>query len=75
MLNKFVTTLISAVALSACSTIGTHTTEGVVIDATMNTLIITDADHRQMSFSTAEADRSALRGLLIGDTVRVQYKG
>lgn len=75
MLGKITVILTGAAALSACSTLGTHTAQGIVSDASMNTLTITAEGNRRMTFATVGADRSQLRGLLIGDTVRVQYQG
>ena len=41
----------------------------------MNTVMIVDAAGDTLSFSTADADKSGLDGLLIGDTVEVSYTG
>ena len=47
---------------------------GTVIDASMNTVVIRSGSDT-LSFSTLNADRSGLDGLLVGDTVEIFYKG
>ena len=49
--------------------------EGVVTDATMNTVTVVAASGDTLTFSTLNADRSELDGLLIGDTLEVSYAG
>lgn len=41
----------------------------------MNTVMIVDAAGDTLSFSTVDADRSGLDGLIIGDIVEVSYAG
>lgn len=41
----------------------------------MNTVMIVDAAGDTLTFSTVDADKSGLDGLLIGDTVEVSYEG
>lgn len=51
------------------------TIEGVVVDATMNTVLI-EREGKEYSFMTEDAEVVAgERGLLIGDTVKVYYTG
>ena len=49
--------------------------EGVILDATMNTLMIVTGAGDTLSFSTMDADKTKTDGLLIGDTVKVGYVG
>ena len=60
---------------------GCHTTPrigrvtGVVADATMNTVTIVRTEGDTLSFSTMDADRTELNGLLIGDSLEISYGG
>lgn len=49
--------------------------EGSIVDATMNTLTIQTEGGETFSFSTMDADMSAVDGLLIGSAVKVYYVG
>ncbi len=49
--------------------------EGNVVDATMNTLTIQQNGGDPLSFSTEDADKSAIDGLLLGDDIKVYYVG
>ena len=49
--------------------------KGLVTDATMNTVSIVTSGNDTLSFSTVNADKSALNGLLIGDSVEVCFAG
>ena len=42
--------------------------KGTVLDASMNTVMILTEKNDTLSFSTLNADRTGLNGLLIGDT-------
>ena len=54
----------------------TLTAQGTVADATMNTLTITTADGKTLSFSLSDdTDRTKADGILLGDTVLVTYTG
>lgn len=61
--------------LAGCASSESRSSRGVVLDATMNTLMIVDAAGDTLSFSTVDADKSGLDGLFIGDTVEVSYAG
>lgn len=52
-----------------------NTAKGVVLDATMNTIMIVENGGDTLSFSTLNADRTAGHGLLLGDSVEVAYMG
>ncbi|MBO8467280.1 MAG: hypothetical protein IAB99_05915 [Bacteroidetes bacterium] len=49
--------------------------KGTVLDASMNTVMILTEKNDTLSFSTLNADRTGLNGLLIGDTVEISYAG
>ncbi len=68
--------------LSACSLIGgcalapqTTSFKGTVTDATMNTVAIADQDGNEYFFSTLNADRSEVNGLLVGSPLEVVING
>lgn len=61
-------------AVSCCSQDKENSVTGTVIDASMNTVVIKSGSDT-LSFSTLNADRTELDGLLIGDTVKIFYKG
>ena len=53
-----------------------QTVEGVVADATMNTVTITTADGKSLVFALDDdTDRTKADGLLVGDTLIVTYTG
>lgn len=49
--------------------------EGLVVEAAMHSLVITTEDDRQLAFSFDEESSAGLDGLLLGDTIRVGYRG
>lgn len=49
--------------------------KGLVADATMNTVTIITPGNDTLSFSTMNADKTRLEGLLIGDSVEVRFAG
>lgn len=64
----------SLLVLGACqSAPQTNRLKGVVTDATMNTIAVEAGD--TLFFSTMDADRTGLDGLLVGDSVEVYYEG
>lgn len=50
-------------------------TKGVICDATMNTISIITKNKDTLSFSTLDADKSQVNGLLLNDTAEIFYKG
>ncbi len=52
-----------------------HQIKGVVYDATMNTISIITKDKDTLLFSTLDADKSQVNGLLLNDTAEIFYKG
>ena len=49
--------------------------KGVVADATMNTVAVTVGDEDTLNFGLARADKADLQGLLIGDSVEIEFVG
>ncbi len=49
--------------------------KGVLTDATMNTVTIVTEKNDTLQFSTEQADRTEVDGLLLGDTVEVFFQG
>lgn len=60
--------------LGGCSS-DVHSSKGVVWEATMNTVGIVTANNDTLSFSTMNADKKGVDGLLLNDTLQVFYKG
>lgn len=48
---------------------------GTIVDATMNTITIETMEGMQLSFGTADADKSDASGLLLGSRVTIYYVG
>ena len=49
--------------------------KGVVCDATMNTVTIVTNKNDTLSFSTMDASKDEVNGLLLNDTLEVFYTG
>ena len=64
-----------AMLLCGCGCGETAHVKGIVTDAAMNTVTIAADGDDTLTFSMVEADRSGLRGLLIGDSLEVGYTG
>lgn len=76
LIKKLFPLVACSVLLTACCTSqDSHSVVGTVEDASMNTVVVTTAAQNRMVFSTMDADRSGLKGLLLGDSVRIQYVG
>lgn len=68
------------VALGVWCIMGSCTSEmksskGIVCDATMNTVAIVTDKNDTLSFSTLDANKEEVNGLLLNDTLEVYYKG
>lgn len=68
------------VALGVLCIMGSCTSEmnsskGVICDATMNTVAIVTDKNDTLSFSTLDANKEEVNGLLLKDTLEVYYKG
>ena len=74
---RYLQVLFSAVLLSsfitACHQKTEESTTGVIIDGTMNSLMIIAQNGDTLSFTTIEADCSSANGMLAGDTATVFY--
>lgn len=49
--------------------------KGMVIDATMNTVSVITAGKDTLSFSTMNSDKTALKELLLGDSIEICFAG
>lgn len=68
--------ILAALTMVCCSPASKeHQTKGIVCDATMNTISIVTANKDTLSFSTLDADKSHVTGLLLNDTAEIFYKG
>lgn len=60
--------------LGGCSS-DVHSSKGVIWEATMNTVGIVTANNDTLLFSTMNANKKDVDGLLLNDTLQVFYKG
>lgn len=60
--------------MGGCSSKATSS-KGVVCDATMNTVTIVTNKNDTLSFSTMDASKDEVNGLLLNDTLEVFYTG
>lgn len=74
-MKRILLPVVCCLLLSGCISSGNRSSKGTVVDASMNTVMILDAAGDTLSFSTVDADRSGLDGLMIGDIVEVSYAG
>lgn len=78
MKKTIIRTLVVAILIgfSSCQSTVEKSAKGVVFDASMNTIFITDAySGDTLVFSTNDATKTATDGILIGDTAQVFFKG
>ena len=61
--------------LEGCVSFSDQCVQGVVTDASMNTVTVQSHDSKSMLFSTLKADKSGLSGLMLGDYLKVCYAG
>ena len=66
--------LLAAILASAC-TPEADNAQGVVVDATMNTLTLVTSAGDTLSFGTENAVRETPQGVLLGDTATVYFRG
>ena len=73
---KLLTTAVALCGLAACADNTPKTFEGIIADASMNTVTVKalTADETY-TFTTMDADKSEAEGLLLGAPVVVDYKG
>ena len=77
-MNKAIRTssvLAIALAITGCRPNTDKTVSGIIYDGSMNTLAIITNQGDTLEFSTMDADRSQMNGLLIGDSATVTYTG
>ena len=60
--------------MGSCSS-GMTSSKGIVCDATMNTVAIVTDKNDTLSFSTMNANKEEVDGLLLNDTLEVFYTG
>lgn len=65
---------VAAIAIACGESKKEKTVSGIIEDATMNNVVVTTADG-SVWFSTTDADKSEVNGMLIGDTITVTYEG
>ncbi len=73
---KILTFAASCFLLASCHV--SHQNEilkGLVTNATMNTVTIIATDNDTLSFNTVNSDKTALNGLLVGDSIEVRFVG
>ena len=73
---KLLTTAVALCGLAACADNTPKTFEGIIADASMNTVFFNDTATTEIyTFSTMDADKSEAEGLLLGAPVVVDYTG
>lgn len=75
VMKRIFISIACCVLLAGCGASETGSSKGTVLDASMNTVMVVDAAGDTLTFSTVDADKSGLDGLLIGDAVEVSYEG
>ena len=71
-MRKNTSIILAALTMICCSPASKeHQTKGIVCDATMNTISIVTANKDTLSFSTLDADKSHVTGLLLNDTAEI----
>ncbi len=74
-MRRFVIAAIAVWGLAACGNSVMKSVEGTVLDASMNTVIIVSGQGDTLMFSTIDADKSEVNGLLLGSPISVEYAG
>ena len=73
---KLLTTAVALCGLAACADNTPKTFEGIIADASMNTVTVKALTANETyTFSTMDADKSEAEGLLLGAPVVVDYTG
>lgn len=73
---KNTTIIFATLAMVCCSPAPKENqTKGIICNATMNTISIVTPNKDTLSFSTLNADKSQVNGLLLNDTAEIFYKG
>lgn len=66
---------LGALCIMGSCTSGMKSSKGVVCDASMNTVTIVTDKNDTLSFSTMDANKDEVNGLLLKDTLEVYYDG
>lgn len=74
-MKKIFIAAIVVMGFTACVDSGTKSVKGTVVDATMNAVTVRSESGDTLTFSTMEADKSGVNGMLLGSPIRVEYKG
>lgn len=74
MKNVIILSAILLFSVASCCSNTPKTVKGVVVDATMNTVLVKDGVDT-LSFSTMDAERICPTGILLGDSIEVFYNG
>ncbi len=74
-MKKTVILALAAVCMAGCGAEKDHEVKGIIVDATMNTLMLVSAAGDTLGFSTVDAERISPDGILLGDTATVYFKG
>lgn len=74
MKNAIILLAVLTVSIASCTSNTPKTLKGVVVDATMNTVLVKDGTDT-LSFSTMDAERVCPTGMLLGDSIEVVYNG
>lgn len=72
---KTVLVALGVLCIMGSCTSGMKSSKGVVCDATMNTVTIVTDKNDTLSFSTMDANKDEVDGLLLKDTLEVYYDG
>lgn len=74
MKNAIILLAVLTVSIASCTSNAPKTLKGVVVDATMNTVLVKDGTDT-LSFTTVDAERVCPTGILLGDSIEVVYNG
>ncbi len=75
IMKKSFIAAIAVLGLAACAGTTPKSVKGTVADASMNTVTIKTGGGETLTFSTMDADKSGVDGLLLGAPICVEYKG
>lgn len=74
-MKKIYSLFLSILLFASCAEKGPQTVSGIICDASMNTLSIATEVGDTLSFSTTDAERVTIDGILLGDLAQVTYSG
>ena len=73
-MKKTVILALAAVCTAGCGAEKDHEAKGIIVDATMNTLMLVSAAGDTLGFSTVDAERISPDGILLGDTATGSHR-